>query len=551
MEEKKGKNKKIVLGILLVAVVCLLAAAAGWLWGVMGTSTVSQEESQKNVAVTGDVQTEGTKEALDKNEDVVSDTGKTQAGEETTDLPVQEDEGQMTEKEPSKDSDAEAETETKPQEGLSALHVEGTSLCDESGKLIQLRGISTHGLSWYPEYVNEECFRQLKEEWNINVVRLAMYTAENGGYCTDGNKESLKQLVKDGVEYATENDLYVIVDWHILSDGNPNTYKEEAKSFFDEMSRLYKDYPNVIFEICNEPNGGTSWSDIKSYAEEIIGVIRENGAENVVIVGTPNWSQYVDQAAADPITSYDNIMYALHYYAATHKEDLRQKMVDAYHAGLPVFVSEYGICDASGSGGIDEAQANAWVEEMNKYGISYVAWNLSNKNETSAIFKSSCNKVSGFTQEDLSDSGKWLYKMLTGHEEVELTVTPSATQEASANQESATTQTPVTDSESTVAVGTLEITLELKDSWQSGGKSCFNYSMTVKNTSDNAVDTWKTELAFSDTISLNQGWNGVFTVNGNKLEISCVDYNGRIEAGQSVGDIGFILEGSEGLKLVE
>lgn len=295
---------------------------------------------------------------------------------------------------------------------LGALCVEGTKLVDGNGNEVQLRGISTHGLAWYPDYVNRECMRQLKEEWGVNVFRLAMYTAEYGGYCSGGDREELKALVKEGVEYATDNDMYVIIDWHILSDGNPNTYLEDAKGFFGEMSKEYAEYTNVFYEICNEPNGGTSWSDIKEYAEQVIEVIRANDEDGIILVGTPNWCQHVEQAAADPIEGYDNIMYTLHFYAATHKEDLRQAMVRAVDAGLPVFVSEYGICDASGNGGIDEYEANQWVELMNQYGISYVVWNLSDKAETSAIIKSGCGKTSGFEREDLSDSGKWFCDML-------------------------------------------------------------------------------------------------------------------------------------------
>ena len=155
-----------------------------------------------------------------------------------------------------------------------ALSVTGTQLTDSKGTAIQLRGISTHGIAWFPAYINEDFFKELREDWNVNVIRLAMYTAENEGYCNGGDQKKLKKLVQDGVEYATNNDMYVIIDWHILSDNNPNTYKKEAKEFFDEMSLAYADYNNVIYEICNEPNGGTGWSDIKSYAEEVIEVIR-------------------------------------------------------------------------------------------------------------------------------------------------------------------------------------------------------------------------------------------------------------------------------------
>lgn len=308
---------------------------------------------------------------------------------------------------------AEAKTTTYYDASAGRLHVKGTKLVDKKGHEVQLRGVSTHGLSWYPQYVNDKCFAQLHDKWGANVVRLAMYTEEYNGYCSGDakNRSDLKKLIKKGVRLAKKHKMYVIVDWHILSDGNPNSHKKEAKAFFREMSREFKGYNNVIYEICNEPNNGTSWKEIKSYAKSVISTIRENDKKAVIVVGTPIWSQDVDQAAADPIKG-DNIMYALHFYAATHKTDLRNKMTAAINKGLPVFVTEYGICDASGNGAIDKREADRWIQTMDEYGVSYIAWNLSNKQESSSIIKSSCSKVSGFKKSDLSDEGKWLYSML-------------------------------------------------------------------------------------------------------------------------------------------
>lgn len=430
-----------------------------------------------------------------------------------------------------------------------ALRVDGTQLVDCNGNPVQLKGISTHGIAWFPDYINEECFKQFREEWNVNVIRLAMYTAENGGYCTDGNKDNLKILVKNGVEYATNNDMYVIIDWHVLNDKNPNTYMEESKKFFEEMSGEYADYNNVIYEICNEPNGGTSWSDIKSYAEQVIAVIRANDEDGIILVGTPNWSQYVDQAAADPITGYDNIMYTLHFYAATHTDWLRDNMKAAIDAGLPVFVSEYGICDASGNGAIDETQANKWVEAMNAYGVSYVAWNISNKNETSAIFSSGCNKVSGFGEGDLSASGKWLYKMLTGEATVGLSGGGS-TGGTTAGNDDAAANTPV-GTDVTLANGDLSCTAVVKNSWESEGKVFYQYDLTLTNNSGSDCTAWAIDLQFSGDIAFSDGWNGDFTANGSTLHIACKDYNGSIAAGGSTKDIGFILSGAKDLTIIE
>lgn len=308
---------------------------------------------------------------------------------------------------------AEAKTTTYYDASAGRLHVKGTKLVDKKGHEVQLRGVSTHGLSWYPQYVNDKCFAQLHDKWGANVVRLAMYTEEYNGYCSGDakNRSDLKKLIKKGVRLAKKHKMYVIVDWHILSDGNPNSHKKEAKAFFREMSREFKGYNNVIYEICNEPNNGTSWKEIKSYARSVISTIRKNDKKAVIVVGTPTWSQDVDQAAADPIKG-DNIMYALHFYAATHKTDLRNKMTVAINKGLPVFVTEYGICDASGNGAIDKKEADRWIQTMDEYGVSYIAWNLSNKQESSSIIKSSCPKVSGFKKSELSDEGRWLYHLL-------------------------------------------------------------------------------------------------------------------------------------------
>jgi len=301
-----------------------------------------------------------------------------------------------------------------PVEAYGALQVKGNRLTDQYGNQVQLKGISTHGLSWYPQYVNEDFFRQMRDEWNVEIVRLAMYTAEYNGYCTgdEGNKQTLKNVVSEGVNHATNLGMYVIIDWHILSDGNPLTYKEEAKKFFAEMAERYQGYDNVIYEICNEPNGGASWSDIKNYANEVIPVIREKDKDAVILVGTPNWSQFVNEAAADPITGYDNLMYVLHFYADTHRDDLRNTLQNAYNQGLPIFVSEFGICDAAGSGANNVEEANKWINLMDQNGISYCIWNLSNKDESSAFFKANCSKTSGFTGEDLSEEALWYLDVL-------------------------------------------------------------------------------------------------------------------------------------------
>lgn len=289
------------------------------------------------------------------------------------------------------------------------LHVEGRHLVDEQGAGVQLKGISSHGLSWYPQYVNLDMLTQMQQEWGANVFRLAMYTAEYNGYCVgdDANREALKQVIDRGVKASRELGMYLIIDWHILSDNNPKQNQQQAVAFFAEMAEKYKNESHILYEICNEPNGQTTWQDIKEYADAVIPVIREH-TDAVILVGTPTWSQEIDKPAADPLTGYDNIMYTLHFYAATHKQELRDRMLNAANGGLPVFVSEFGICDASGNGAIDEAEAAKWLTAMNDAGISWAIWNLSNRAESSAMILPECSKESGFEEADLTQSGRWL-----------------------------------------------------------------------------------------------------------------------------------------------
>ena len=317
-----------------------------------------------------------------------------------------------------------AETEPPSSEALSvdastpfgqhgALHVENGKLTDADGNTVQLYGMSTHGIAWFPQYINYDSLRTLRDDWNTNCIRLAMYTEEYGGYCAGGDKEQLKQLVKDGVSYATELGMYVIVDWHILSDCDPNQNKDEAIAFFREMAEVFADSDNVLYEICNEPNGGTSWDSIKSYAEEVIPVIRAQKPDAVILVGTPTWSQEIDKAAASPLDD-SNVMYTLHFYAGTHKDDLRNRLETCVQNGLPVFVSEFGMCDASGNGANDFVSTTKWLDLLNKYQISFCCWNLANKDESSSVFKASSTALSDWTDDDFNESGRWIRDYFRG-----------------------------------------------------------------------------------------------------------------------------------------
>ena len=304
---------------------------------------------------------------------------------------------------------------TTPVSQHGQLSVKNGQLVDKSGKGYQLRGMSTHGLTWFPEFVNESAFRTLRDDWNTNVVRLAMYVDEWGnGQCYMGNKSGSLELLEKGVDICIKLDMYVIIDWHVLNPGDPSKYTNEAKSFFETVSKRYAKYPNVIYEICNEPNGGASWSgNIKPYAEKIIPVIRKNAPNSVIIVGTPTWSQEIDKPLSDPL-NYKNVMYAFHFYAATHA-GLRSNVENCVAQGLPVFVSEFGTCDASGGGANDFNETHKWLSYFDKQGISYCSWSICNKDETCSVLRPGTSANGNWSESDLTENGKWMRNWLKKH----------------------------------------------------------------------------------------------------------------------------------------
>ena len=251
-----------------------------------------------------------------------------------------------------------------------------------------------------------------------------MYTSEYNGYCTGGNQTELKGLLRTGVDAAKNLGMYAIIDWHVLNDQNPLTYLEQAKTFWNETSATYKDYNNVLYEICNEPNN-CSWDDIKSYANQIIPIIRANDPDAIIIVGTPSWSQlgmwgHTNEVADSPLTGYSNLVYTLHFYCAeaSHTQYLPAKVDYAVSKGLPILVSEFGLSAASGDGAIDTNQADVWLNKLDGYKIGYFVWSLSNKAETASLIASSCSKTSGWTDSELTDAGRYIKSRYLARKEV-------------------------------------------------------------------------------------------------------------------------------------
>ena len=300
--------------------------------------------------------------------------------------------------------------------GMAKVSTYGNALTivDKDGYPYQLHGASTHGLGFDVGYtfVNKTAFQSVRDEFGVNTIRLAAYPRQYGGYTTSTQAAAaMDTYIQNGVKYATELGMYVIVDWHV-HEYNPNETKTEALEFFRKYATMYKDYDNVIFEICNEPTG-TNWynngagNDIYTYADSVIRLIRSCGSDALIICGTNTWSQDVEDVAKKPIND-NRTLYAFHYYSGTHGESYMTKVENAINAGTPIYISEYGICAASGNGGYDTNMADKWMALCDKYNLSLNCWSLSNKAESASYFNPGSSTTGGWTAADLTTTGKWL-----------------------------------------------------------------------------------------------------------------------------------------------
>lgn len=401
------------------------------------------------------------------------------------------------------------------------LHTLNGRLVNDKGQAFQLRGMSSHGLQWFPQFVNTSSFQWLRDDWNANVVRLAMYTKE-GGYLDNA---AVLDTVWKGIDAAIANDLYVIVDWHILSDGNPLTYKEQAKAFFQKVTAKYGNSPNIIYEIANEPNGVDWATAIKPYANEVIPVIRAGAPDAFVIVGTAVWSQRLDQVVQSPLT-FKDVAYTIHFYSCSpeHQDPLRAIVKTAADAKLPIFSTEWGNSEYTGNGSICPDQTNTWLNLLDSYGISWVNWSLSDKTETSAALRSGASATGGWSTAQLTDSGNYVRNRLRSYG-----VATSSSSSIATTSSSSSVIKSSSSSSSIISTSTLSCSVTQTGSWQGG------YQLDVKVTNTGAaVNSWTVYLNYPQTAVITNSWNATLTGNGtNKVTATNVSYNGTLGSGAS------------------
>jgi endoglucanase len=280
------------------------------------------------------------------------------------------------------------------------LRVQNNRIVGGDGKPVQLRGMSLFWSQWIGKYYNPDVVNWLRDDWRATIVRAAM-AVEHGGYLENPEQERRKVIAV--VDAAIAAGIYVLIDWH---DHNAHQHTERAREFFADMARRYARSPNVIYEPFNEPLQNHSWSkDIKPYHEAVIGAIRRHAPDSLVVCGTPAWSQRVDEASKDPLR-FDNIAYTLHFYAATHKQWLRDTAEVALRNGAALMVTEFGTTEASGNGRIDREETAKWWQFLDANHISWCNWSVADKAEASAALRPGAAERGGWPEADLTESGR-------------------------------------------------------------------------------------------------------------------------------------------------
>jgi len=299
-----------------------------------------------------------------------------------------------------------------PVEEHGQLSVMNGKILDSEGVPVALAGNSFFWSNdgWGGEaFYKRSVVEYLTNGWNSSVVRAAMGVDEVGGYLSSPASEASNLAkVRTIIDAAIELGLYVIVDWH---SHHAELYESEAVTFFQLIAAEYGNCPNLIYEIYNEPLA-VSWAEvIKPYAETVISAIRAIDPDNLIVVGTPNWSQDVDTAAADPIIA-NHIAYTLHFYAGTHRDSLRAKAQTALDSGIALFCTEWGAVSADGDGAVDEEETLKWMSFLRENSISHCNWAVNNKAEGASAFAPSTSAAAGLTDNDLTASGTLVKRII-------------------------------------------------------------------------------------------------------------------------------------------
>ncbi len=284
-----------------------------------------------------------------------------------------------------------------PVEEHGLLRVQGAAIVDRNGDGISLAGNSFFWSQWDQSgFWNEDCLKWLVKDWGTSIVRIPMGIEDPGGYLEHPKENESK--VRAMIDTSIRLGIYVIIDWH---SHHAEDSTERAVDFFARIAKDYGHHDHVIYEIYNEPKD-SQWPDIKNYAENVIAAIRESDPDNLIIVGSGEWSQRVDDPAESPITKWPNIAYTLHFYSKRHHQWLRDRAEAAMEKGIALFVTEWGPV-----GTVDgDPETEKWMAWCRAHKISHCAWAVNDKEEPWSIVRRGANPNGGWSIDDLTPAGR-------------------------------------------------------------------------------------------------------------------------------------------------
>ena len=286
------------------------------------------------------------------------------------------------------------------------LSVKGNTVVDQHGDPVTLHGMSLYCWSSNgTQFYNASAINHFVQDWKCTVIRIPILP---NAYRPNPTNEIIK--VKTVVDACLANGIYALVDWHAM--GGAQNDVASAQAFFSTLAAAYGNTPNIMYEPWNEPVQ-EPWPVIKAYHEAIITTIRAIDPANLIICGSRHWDQECDEASRSPITISTNVAYSIHFYAATHRQSLRDNGSQALKNGVALFCTEYGTSSASGGGAYDPVETQLWWNWLDANQVSCANWSVAALGETSAAFQPDASATGPWTDAMLKPSGLLVRNYLT------------------------------------------------------------------------------------------------------------------------------------------
>lgn len=234
------------------------------------------------------------------------------------------------------------------------LHVDGNAIKDASGNTVILRGVDLIDLAATDQWeggikkmidrlTNPTDTQGSSPGWATKILRLAVVPADAGQGTPEGYMPGIQyyeHFLRPTVDYARQKGLYAIIDWHYVDD--TTKHEDTTTAFWQDIAPHFTDDSNVLFELYNEPINAGSWGGLKPDMQNWYNIVRAAAPNNLVLIGTPNWSQNVADAAADPIDG-TNLVYVSHMYPQHWQSQSLKDQITTASQTVPVFMSEWGF----------------------------------------------------------------------------------------------------------------------------------------------------------------------------------------------------------------